>query len=237
MAGRAQLGLLHAFQLSSAGHPVDLPLTAQRLVAFLALHERPVRRTYVAGVLWPDASEERAASSLRSALWRLRRSARELVAGTVATLRLSPAVTVDVLASSRIAKDMDGRAPDLWSAAAGAELITRFDQDLLPDWYDDWLILWRERWHQIRLHALEVLATRLREAGSMAVAIEAGLAAVRAEPLRESGHYVLIEAHMAEGNMSEAFRQYDSYRSLLWREMRIAPSPRMQALTSTFTGR
>ena len=39
----------------------------------LALHDRPVLRAHVAGVLWPDSPQRRAAGNLRSALWRLAR--------------------------------------------------------------------------------------------------------------------------------------------------------------------
>ncbi len=41
---RVRLGLLGAFELVSDGVPVRLPLSAQRVVAFVALHERPLPR-------------------------------------------------------------------------------------------------------------------------------------------------------------------------------------------------
>ena len=40
----------------------------------------------------------------------------------------------------------------------------------------------RERFHQLRLHALEALCDRLTTAGRYGEAIDAGLAAVTAEP-------------------------------------------------------
>ena len=42
-----------------------------------------------------------------------------------------------------------------------------------------------------------------------------GLAAVAIDPLRESAQRVLIEAYLAEGNLSEAHRQLDAYGKLL----------------------
>jgi DNA-binding SARP family transcriptional activator len=102
--------------------------------------------------------------------------------------------------------------------------------DILPDWYDDWVSVERERFRQLRLHALEALSERLVAAGRYALAIEAGVAAVAGEPLRESAHRVLIRAHVAEGNHSEAVRQYHAFRRLLQTELSLDPSPQMEAL-------
>ena len=77
---------------------------------------------------------------------------------------------------------------------------------------------------QIRLHALEALCERLTSTGCYALAIESGLAAVAAEPLRESAHRALIKAHLAEGNRSEALRQYGRLCDLLRTDL-IADPP------------
>jgi DNA-binding SARP family transcriptional activator len=55
-----------------------------------------------------------------------------------------------------------------------------------PDWYDDWLQMERERFRQLRLHALETLAERFVALGRHAQAIDAALAAVQVDPLRET---------------------------------------------------
>jgi DNA-binding SARP family transcriptional activator len=80
------------------------------------------------------------------------------------------------------------------------------------------------------MHSLEALCVRLTKAGRHALAIDAGLAAVACEPLRESAQRVLIEAHLAEGNVFEAVRQYDSFRALLRESLRIEPSAALREL-------
>jgi len=57
------LSLLDAFELRCDGEPVSLPPSAQRLLALLALHDRPLLRPYVAGTLWLDTPDERASAS------------------------------------------------------------------------------------------------------------------------------------------------------------------------------
>ena len=101
--------------------------------------------------------------------------------------------------------------------------------DLLPDWYDDWLLVEKERYRQLRLHALEALCRAYTRHGTYGRAIDAGLAAVAGEPLRESAHRCLIETHIAEGNRCEARRQYETYCTLLWEQIGERPSPETAA--------
>ena len=90
---------------------------------------------------------------------------------------------------------------------------------LLPDWYEDWVEIERERLCELRAHALEALCHRLTTAGRFGEATEAGLAAVRDEPLRESAHRVLIGVHLAEGNRAAALHQYRAFALLLHEEV------------------
>jgi DNA-binding SARP family transcriptional activator len=222
-----RLTLLGAFELSFDGRIVDLSGPAQRLLAYLALEDRPLHRGYLAGALWLDSTEDHAAGSLRSALWRIRRSGCDLVEETNHQLRLSKTVLVDLREAYAWASRVQDpaqpiRAEDIAAASVPAEL--------LRDWYEDWVVLERERFRQLRAHALEVLCGRLAANGRFAEAIEVGLAAVQSEPLRESAHRAVISVHLAEGNRSEALRHYAYYRQLLTQELGLEPSPRMETL-------
>lgn len=227
----ARLLLLEGFELRQDEARVDLPITAQRLIAFLALHKRPLRRVYVACTLWPDSSEDRAAGSLRSALWRLNRPGLELVRADGTHLALAATVEVDVRALMALARRLSGGD----EVDGAADLAAGFEQDLLPDWYEDWVLFSRERWRHLRLVALESLTSRLSGSGAYAAAVDAGLTAVRAEPLRESAHRAVIEAHLAVGNSYEALRQYEEYRRLLREELGLEPSKVMGALMAGLT--
>ena len=121
-------------------------------------------------------------------------------------------------------------------AAGGQPALTPADlsHDLLDAWYDEWLVVERERFRQARLHALDLLCLRLADAGRHAEAIDAGLAAVAAEPLRESAHRLLIRAHLAEGNVQEALRQYAAYEALLARELPLGPGPAIRELVTPY---
>jgi hypothetical protein len=90
-----------------------------------------------------------------------------------------------------------GVTPD--RAELGMAAVPVLSADLLPDWYDDWVLLEAEDWRRLRLHALEALAGRLIALGRWGEAANAAGAAVRAEPLRESARAALIQAHLAVG--------------------------------------
>jgi DNA-binding SARP family transcriptional activator len=224
--GRFRLTLLRAFELVCDDGAIPLPMSAQRVVAFVALHRRPLQRAYVAGSLWLDTPDERAQANLRSALWRLQRSDRRLIEANGSQLRLGAGAEVDLREAEALARRVlaDGAAESL-----DLEL-SALDGDLLPDWYDEWVLLERERFRQLRLRALDALCERLTRAGRLREALEAGHAAVAADPLRESAHRALVRVHLAEGNAAEAIRQYRLFRRLLRERLGIAPSTNMEEL-------
>jgi DNA-binding SARP family transcriptional activator len=229
------LALLDAFELRLAGEPVSLPPSAQRLLALLALHERPLRRLHVAGTLWLDTPEERASANLRSSLWRLNRPGPRLVEATSLQLRLAPEVRVDVRETAALAHRLLA-ASETPEGESEVELDpARLTGELLPDWYDDWVLIERERLRQLSLHALEALGERLLAAARLGEALEAALAAIAMEPLRESAHRLLIRIHLAEGNAAEAIRQFDFCRRLFRDQLGLSPSPQLEELVANLT--
>jgi DNA-binding SARP family transcriptional activator len=223
----AHLQLLHCFHLAVAGRSVAVPMSAQRLLAFLALHPHALRRVHVAGSLWLDSPEDRAFASLRSALWRLQRAGADVIETRGPLLALAPWVRVDirdaaVLARSLLAGCAGGRVPaGEWGVLAG---------DLLPDWDEDWVIVEREHHRQLSLQALERLAERLLEAGVLGQALEVALGIYVREPLRESAHRLLIRVHLADGNANEAIRQYRLFERLTLSRIGLPPSTQMRDL-------
>jgi DNA-binding SARP family transcriptional activator len=227
-----RISLLGGFQLEKEGPAIILPEGSQRLLAFLALKGRLIQRQAVAGTLWPVATEVRASSSLRSALARLRDGARSAVAATARDLGLTDDVTVDLWDSRALAHELLAPRGTSPPAEPGPEAIPALSAELLPDWYDDWALVEAEDWRQLRLHALEALADRLSAQRKYGDAAAAALAAVRAEPLRESPRAALIRVHIAEGNPTEALREFARYSEMLMLELGVEPTERLRALVA-----
>jgi SARP family transcriptional regulator, regulator of embCAB operon len=232
--GGFMVALLGGFALFWGNSVLGIPTASQRLLAFLALHGRMVKRAAVAGSLWPDASESHA--NLRSALARLQGTARKALATSKLELGLAEGVTVDIRRAQALARRLLDPAVTPDRSELGMAAVPALSADLLPDWYDDWVLIEAEDWRQLRLHALEALAGRLIALGRWGEAAGAAGAAVRAEPLRESGRAALIQVHLAEGNKSEAVREFTRYRALLRAELGVEPTLRLRQLVQGLRG-
>lgn len=234
-SSRLSLSLIRDFELRHGDRVIEVAPTAQRLIGFLALQgNRSVRRAYVSGNLWLDALESRANASLRSAIWRSPTcNGVPLVGASNTHLWLQPDLKVDLHTAAEHAR----RVLDLPSLDAGSVDINRelsdYADDVLVGWYDEWVIAERERFRQLRLHVLDQLGELLLRAHRYSEAVQVGLVAVASEPLRESAHRLLVRAHLCEGNLAEALRQYHTYADFLARELGVRPSAAMEDLVST----
>ena len=230
------LTLIGGFALRRGSEELRIAASGQRLIALLALWNRPAARLHVAGTLWPDSSTDRSLGDLRTTLWRIRRCCDQVVAASPSDLWLDGHIEVDVRALVAFARRLS--RPEIAPGTADLDSVPLacLAGDLLPDWYDDWLLDEREELRQTRLHALESLARQLSARGRHADAIQAALAAIRLEPLRETAHYTLIEIHLAEGNRSEACRQFRQCQRVLRDELGVEPSASMRRLLEPVLG-
>jgi DNA-binding SARP family transcriptional activator len=212
-----KISLLGEFRLRVDGNDVECPARCQRLLSLLVLRTHPLVRRHAAATLWPDEPTSRAMGNIRAAICGARRISAELIACDGHLVTIGPDVAIDL----REALEEARRA---LNAAEPQEVnLDLLQCNILERWDDEWVLVERERFRQLRLHALERTCRSLAHVGSYYQAIDAGLLAVSAEPLRESAHRALIEAHLAEGNRFEADRQYRSYLALL-DEFGIGPS-------------
>jgi DNA-binding SARP family transcriptional activator len=233
-AAEVSVRLLGGFEVVVDGRGIRVPVRVQRLTAFLALAPRPLHRAYVAGRLWLDASQVQAYGSLRTTLWAARRLQCPVEASST-HVGLQPGALVD-------SRELAARAERILGHAtpAGGDNVDQLVRaaDLLPDWYDDWVIQERDRLHQLRLLALEAATDDLIAAGRYPEAATAALAAVTTEPLRESAFLRLVRVCLAMGNIAEASQRIGVYCTRLQEEFQLEPSPRVrQLLADTATRR
>lgn len=160
-------------------------------------------------------------ANLRSALWRLRNSAPDLIEACPSTIALVDDAWIDTehLLASLLGPQADETIR-----------VDAMMAPLLPGWYDEWVVHEREILRQRSFHCVETASRTLLDLGRFAQALDFALHAVASEPLRESPHRLAIEAHIAEGNIYEARRHYQEYRAMISAEMGVAPSRELRSL-------
>lgn len=225
MTTRLELRLLGGFDLRASGAKVTVAPAAQRIAALLGVHERPLPRPYMAGLLWPATTRERSLASLRSAL---RACPDGLLRRSHTELSIADHVSVDYRRSMGAARRVLTGPVALDSVEPVLRLL---GGDLLPEVTDDWIEPFRQTRHHLRLDALEQLAGSLMRSAQPGLAARAAGIAVGAEPLRESAHLLLMRALVAQGNRAQAIAHYDGLARLLRAELGVEPSfPLSEAL-------
>ena len=204
-ADPTRVTVLGSFILSAGGSTVPLGVDARRLVAYLAVHPRPQDRAALAADLWPNVFAGRLLTEAVAAIG----VPGLLIEGPDDSLALAPEVEVDLAEAMRLVRVL----PDI--AAAEDTDTSLLTADILPGWTAAWIAVERERFRQLRLHAIEERSLRLTAAGRDEAAVAMAELAARSAPSRESARRVLIEAHLVQGNIAAAVAEYDSYHELL----------------------
>ncbi len=204
---RSRVCVLGSFSLTCAGNTVPLGVDARRLVAYLALHPRPQERAALAADLWPGIPDAAAARMLADAVTAV--DVPGLLTSTDETLALAADVEIDLAEAMSLIRALPAIAAD------DVTDTTALDADILPGWTAAWIVIERERFRQLRLHAVEERSLRLSAAGRYDGAVEMAQLAVSAAPSRESARRALIEAHLAQGNIAAAVAEYDKFQELM----------------------
>ena len=171
-----QIRLLGQFDVRSAGKRIEIPSRAgQSLLAYLLLNAgTPQRRERLAGLLWPDTSDENARHNLRTELWRIRKALgsrddadNDYLLSEELTITFNPEAQywLDVNQLQRPAST-DGSLDDLIGQ------LTLYQGELLPGFYDDWVVLERERLQALFERDMKCLVERLCQEQRWATVLE-----------------------------------------------------------------
>jgi predicted ATPase/DNA-binding SARP family transcriptional activator len=216
------------------------PLAGLALAFLVSERHRPVPRDELAEVLWGEALPATWEPSLRGVVSRVRRRLEgmglpaDVITGARGCYEVHfPSIAVvdveEAAAGVEAARQalIDGdwlRARQL--AGGAAEVAGR---GFLPGLGGLWVERRQADLEEVHAGALEVLADAAGAAGDHAAALAAAEAAVAAQPLRESSHLRVMEAHARAGNPAAALRAYERCRVILAEELGASPSERTQA--------
>jgi DNA-binding SARP family transcriptional activator len=213
--GNVTVRLLGGFELLIDGQPVHIVERCQKVIAYLALAGAPQESSVLAARLWPDSNDVRAGANLRAARWREPNTGSSQVTKIHgARVQLCDDAHVDV-------RELETTG---WSLIQGRPPSTDFDKsylfmDLLPGWYDDWVIVERERLSQLQLRFAEAYACRVLRHGSTIEAMDVALRLVAADPYREASHRLLVATYLLDGSPHQAQSHIDRHRQQILEEL------------------
>jgi DNA-binding SARP family transcriptional activator len=125
---------------------------AQSFFAYLILNAGTAhRREKLAGLFWPDSLEGTARDNLRHALWRVRKA---LESASSTRFLQADDLTIKFEASSDYWLDA-GALDELSENASTDQLmdvLSEYRGELLPGFYDEWVVLEREHLYSIFEH-------------------------------------------------------------------------------------
>src|SRR4029453_17024699 len=96
--------------------------------------------------------------------------------------------------------------------------------------FESWLLLERQRWDELRLHALQTLLDHYERVGALSLGIAAGRQGLEVGPGGEEAHRQLMRLLARAGQRAQALVQYERCRSALARELGVAPQEATTAL-------
>jgi SARP family transcriptional regulator, regulator of embCAB operon len=229
---RFQLNLFQRWQLRQARAEVQLVSRQQRLITALALYG-PRNRSYIAGLLWPDSPEARALESLRVSVHLISRQTPGLLVNGGPVLSLTESLAIDLQECvERVRKCEQSGA----NAAEDICFSRLRHAELLPGWYEDWVILEQNRLRNLRLRAFVGHAGRWLEQGDFEDAAEAARSALELEPLQEFSVGLLMRAELKLGNRAAALRTFEDFKGRLAAELGVGPSAGLAQLAAGIRG-
>jgi DNA-binding SARP family transcriptional activator/predicted ATPase len=197
----------------------------QALLAYLLLNRHaPQRRQEIAFRFWPDSNESQARTNLRKLLHTLR----QLLPDADTYLRFT-SESVHWQANAPYTFDV-ALVEEALEQDRNAEAVRYYKGDLLPGFYDDWIVVARERLRGQIMEALASLAQQHAAAGELQIALSYAQQWVSLDPLQESAYCQVMSLYLAQDDRAAALRTYHTVATLLREELGVDPNPAIEAL-------
>jgi DNA-binding SARP family transcriptional activator/TolB-like protein len=216
------------------GREVDAVLRQPKRMALLAYLAMPRpgtwhRRDSLVAMFWPELDQSRARSSLRGALFTLRK---ELEDGAVRT-RGDDEVSLD---PDLVATDVAAMADDIANGRHAAA-VDHYRGEFLPSLYvpdaegfEEWLERERQRLQGLARKAVAALSASREQSGDVAGAIDASRRSVELDPDDEKAARRLIALLDANGERAHALAAYERFRKRVSEQFGVTPSAETLAL-------
>jgi non-specific serine/threonine protein kinase len=210
LSNKLEVKLLGRFEVSCDGKSIAITSRpSQSLFAYLILAAGiSHRREKLAGILWPDSLEETARDNLRHALWRMRKV---LPSKTKTEYILADDMSIAFNASAEYWLDAE-KLEKLSETASSDEsmiVLSEYQGELLPGFYDEWVVSEREHLSSVFEHHMARLMALLEKENRWLDILEWAERWIKLGQKPEPAYRALMTAHAAKGDMSKVAATYE----------------------------
>lgn len=229
-----EVRILGQFDIRLNDKPVEIASRpAQSLLAFLILHAGSWhRREMLAGMLWPVSTEANARNNLRQALWRIRkaleahsREGPEYIVADNFTIGFNTEAPYQVDAFT-----LDQSTPEDWTTNELISCVKLYEGELLPGFYEDWVVLERERLHATFESKMQLLLDRLTQERRWRESLDWSERWIALGEAPEPAYRALMIAHHHLGDTSNLASSYQRCVEALEDRLGIEPSLKTKEL-------
>lgn len=216
-----------------SGAALSLPAKkAQALLAYLAVPPgQPHPRDRLAALLWADMPGTKARSSLRQAIFAIRKALLPVDAlrQDAGTVTLEPAaVAVDVVSFEQLATEGTREALERAAGLYRGALLEGFVLGEAP--FESWLAAERLRLQELGLATLARLLALQRESADLEAAVQTAHRLLAIDSGQEAVHRALMRLLVQLGRRGAALRQYQACVDTLARDLGVEPDRETRAL-------
>lgn len=231
-----EVRLLGAFEIRAGGRLVDLPSRpAQSLFAYLILNAGSLhRRERLAGLLWPASTEESARNNLRQALWKIRAALTGLEDEDRPYL-LADNFTIGFNREASYHLDVAKLEEDADQADSLIAVVAAYGGELLPGFYEDWVVLERERVRALYERRIQRLLDLFLQQGRWAEAQEWAERWIALGTIPEAAYRAIMVAEYGQGDRAAAAGAFRRCADALQRELGVGPSLQTEQIYSEIT--
>jgi predicted ATPase/DNA-binding SARP family transcriptional activator/Tfp pilus assembly protein PilF len=223
-----EVRLLGLFEVKYKKKQISIPSRpAQSLFAYLILSAGTShRREKLAGLFWPDSLDETARGNLRHALWQMRKS---LPSSAEYLLADDISITFDASAEYWLDAAELERLSNNASSNELIAILSEYRGELLPGFYDEWVVLEREHLNSVFEKRMARLMSMLQNEHRWPDILDWGERWIKLGQKPEPAYRALMTAHAAKGDMSKVAATYERCVKSL-RKLGIEPSEQTHEL-------
>lgn len=219
------------------------------LLAFLITHPgRPHARSILANMFWPDLLEAQARQYLNTHISRLRQlihsesisyfltDKQTIEFNSVAPFYLDIADLEQYVALIKNQNGVEITALSFEMVICLQRAIELYRGDFMEGYYSEWCCKVRDELNEKYMFILEKLSMAHLARAEYSAALSTARQLTYENPLREDGHYILIQVNIQMGRVMDALAQYHRYEDIWRNELKLSPSERMKNLSLNLKG-